>query len=98
MPDFTGLFPCAQHPEAWDLDALSGDPRSAMMSLATCLRCPRPGGIGACQTERDAALVRPRAVIWAGQAFNDNGSIIPVAKLAEHLRRRRAPEPGADVA
>lgn len=87
--------PCARSPEAWDLDA--GDLTQWLAALRTCREsCPM---LAACVSMRQqlypgsgsAAAPRdnPRAVIWAGVAYSDEGRVLAPDSLRNLAARRR---------
>ena len=89
------VTPCASNPEAWDLDA--GDLTQWLAALRTCRESCRmlaacvglrerfyPGS-GSTGTPRD----NPRAVIWAGVAYSDEGRVLPPDSLRNLAARRR---------
>lgn len=66
--------PCAQCPDAWDLDF--GDPQTWQHAVRTCYACPM---FTQCRAQAEALVRRgqaPRAVIWAGRAYDNSGRII----------------------
>ncbi|MEY1677813.1 hypothetical protein AB4Z55_26935 [Gordonia sp. ABKF26] len=77
--------PCAGQPEQWDLDVLVHSPASAHQSLVACLRCP---ALQACRQDLAVSGVAPRGLIWAADAYGDDGERIPVHALLAYLRRR----------
>lgn len=74
--------PCADIPDSWDLDV--GTPEAWRTAIRTCYSCPL---FGQCQ-ELAQTLTRrgdaPRAMIWAGVAYDNSGNVI------ENLDRHRA--------
>lgn len=90
------VAPCTRSPEAWDLDA--GDLTQWLAALRTCREsCPMLAacvglrqqlypGSGPAGTPRD----NPRAVIWAGVAYSDEGCALPPDSLRNLAARRRA--------
>lgn len=74
---------CAADPEPWDLDV--GTLQDWLRAIQGCWGCPL---LDACKEERDRhypGVIGPRAVIWAGRAYNDLGKEITISQL-----RRRA--------
>lgn len=87
--------PCARDPKAWDLDA--GDLIQWLAALRTCrescpllaacarLRAHLYPGSGLSGVSRD----NPRAVIWAGVAYSDEGRALTPDSLRNLAARRR---------
>jgi hypothetical protein len=66
--------PCAGSPNTWDLDA--GTPDSWRTAVATCRSCPL---FAECGRQAQALIARgdgPRAVIWAGVAYDNAGKVV----------------------
>lgn len=89
------VAPCAGSPEAWDLDA--GDLIQWLAALRTCREsCPV---LEACARLRQQLYPRsgptgiprdnPRAVIWAGVAYSDEGRVLAPDSLRNLAARRR---------
>ena len=87
--------PCARDPKAWDLDA--GDLIQWMAALRTCREsCPL---LSACARLRQHLYPgsglpgtsgdNPRAVIWAGVAYSDEGRAMTPDSLRNLAARRR---------
>lgn len=73
--------PCAESPDSWDLD--SGTPESWHSAVRICYGCPlfvQCGRLAQTLIERGDA---PRAMIWAGVAYDNSGNVI------ENLDRHR---------
>jgi len=96
MPTHRAMIePCANNPRAWDLDA--GDLIQWLAALRTCREsCPLLAacaglrqqlypGSGPTGTPRD----NPRAVIWAGIAYSDEGRVLTPDSLRNLAARRR---------
>ncbi|MBF6175670.1 hypothetical protein [Nocardia blacklockiae] len=74
--------PCADGPDDWDLDV--GTPESWRSAIRTCQSCPL---FAKCDQLAQALIARgdgPRAMIWAGVAYDSAGRIV------ENLDRHRA--------
>lgn len=73
--------PCADLPDSWDLDA--GTPEAWQSAVRTCNSCPL---IAQCRQLVQTLIARgdgPRAMIWAGIAYDNSGNVI------ENLDRHR---------
>ena len=97
MPVRRGMAnePCASNPEAWDLDA--GDLVQWLAAIRTCREeCPL---LTACVERRQKLYPssglkgspgdNPRAVIWAGIAYSDEGRVLAPETLRNVAARRR---------
>lgn len=66
--------PCADGPNDWDLDA--GTPESWRTAVQVCRSCPL---LSTCQELAQVFIARgeaPRAVIWAGVAYDNAGRVV----------------------
>ncbi len=73
--------PCADGPDDWDLDV--GTPDSWRAAVRICASCPL---LTECSQLAEALIARgdgPRAMIWAGVAYDSAG------KIVENLDRHR---------
>lgn len=88
--------PCARRPAHWDLDFLVHSPATATQSLVACLSCP---ALRACRQDLTESSITPRGLIWAADAYDDDGDRISAQSLVAYLRRRpkhaRRTVPGA---
>ncbi|MGK8503865.1 hypothetical protein [Nocardia asiatica] len=74
--------PCADVPDNWDMD--TGNPDAWRAAVRTCQSCPL---LAQCQQLAQSLTARgdgPRAMIWAGVAYDNSGGVI------ENLDRHRA--------
>ena len=95
MPHRAIAEPCASNPRAWDLDA--GELVQWLAALRTCREsCPL---LAACAGRRQELYPgsgptgvprnNPRAVIWAGVAYSDEGRVLTPDSLRNLAARRR---------
>ncbi|WP_067900435.1 hypothetical protein [Nocardia vaccinii] len=74
--------PCADDPNDWDLDV--GTPDSWRAAVQTCFECPLRVTCDQLVQELTARGDGPRAMIWAGVAYDSTGRIV------DNLERHRA--------
>ncbi|MEU7766879.1 hypothetical protein AB0B25_17355 [Nocardia sp. NPDC049190] len=84
----SGLLPCAEQPERWDLG--TGTAETWMESRQICLRCP----LRAPCARRAAHMVEvgwpPREMLWAGVGYDRAGNVIQdLARYSRPKPRRR---------
>ncbi|RMI32957.1 hypothetical protein [Nocardia stercoris] len=66
--------PCADAPHDWDLDV--GTPESWRTAVATCAACPLLVGCAELARQLIADSDAPRAMIWAGIAYDAAGRVV----------------------
>lgn len=74
--------PCADVPDNWDMD--TGTPDAWRAAVRTCQNCPLFVQCSQLAQMLTARGDGPRAMIWAGIAYDNSGSVI------ENLDRHRA--------
>ncbi len=82
FPARTQRPPCADGPDDWDLDV--GTPESWRAAVLACQDCPLRVSCEQLAQELTARGAGPRAMIWAGVAYDSAG------KIVENLDRHRA--------
>lgn len=75
---------CSRDPAAWDVDMSTVEElrRSARLCV---YRCPL---YRACKNIVESGSVKPRAMVWAGRAYDDSGDVVDLDRPGHKVGRR----------